>query len=101
MTNSNRNKYSLILYASFLALFVHLLFFFFFWGGGLTFHYFTEKNNNMHFYYIIQSTLGIADTLVHRPLSFIRRVSFVQVLGIYVIVLEKRSSFAPDINFEL
>ena len=31
----------------------------------------------------IKSTLRIADTLVHRPLSFIRRVSFIWVLGLY------------------
>ena len=32
---------------------------------------------------VIQSILRIADTLVHRPLLFIWRMSFIQVLGLY------------------
>ena len=31
----------------------------------------------------VQSTLRIADTLVHRPLSFIWRVSFIRVVELY------------------
>ena len=32
----------------------------------------------------LQSTLRIADTLVHRPMSFIPRVSFIRVLELYI-----------------
>ena len=49
----------------------------------LNFWFMTELDACMYMCAVVQSTLRIADPLVHRPLSFIRRVSFIEVLGLY------------------
>ena len=51
--------------------------------GEILSDYMTGFNQKMQAEKDILSTLRIADTLVHRPLSFIRRVSLIQVLGLY------------------